>query len=256
VRLRRHGRVRVSSKKECDRAKARAYLGEFRSCAVSRRGRLKKWLNHADLRSSEHGTGNPGTDERCQPSADTLVDDSVAAFSARSSPIALHLGSPAKKGGARREGGHNRRALELTPRREACPRSRRPGRCECPTGELRRQWTGPREKGKTARLGGAESPKKRLVHWGCEGTGRAMAAGGGDGPADLGTRSSADVEDLAAVTDQDLGPESPCLLALSGLGDGGLVRPADTRVALRLQREDGAEPPGARQFRGAYRDSA
>jgi hypothetical protein len=73
---------------------------------VPGRALLKKWLNHADLRSAEHATGNPGPHERCQPSTDTLVGASVAAFRACSSPIALHLSSPAKgrgRGGLRPE---------------------------------------------------------------------------------------------------------------------------------------------------------
>jgi hypothetical protein len=47
------------------------------------------------------------------------------------------------------------------PRREACPRSRRPGCCEFPTGELRRQWIGTREKRKDRRGQGSRNRLKR-----------------------------------------------------------------------------------------------
>jgi hypothetical protein len=50
--------------------------------------------------------------------------------------------------------------------------------------------------------------------------------------------SLADVEDRPAGTSEDLGPELPCPLGLSGLGDGGFVRLADMRVSLRLRLED------------------
>ena len=65
----------------------------------------------------------------------TLVDDSVAAFRARSSPIALHL---TVWGGAAGSV-WNRRALGMRHPGGKLSRSRRPGCCEFPTGEPRRQ---------------------------------------------------------------------------------------------------------------------
>jgi hypothetical protein len=65
----------------------------------------KKWLNPLGWRgrrgveveltfdrlAAEHAVGNPSPHQRRQPSTHTLMDNSVTAFRARSSPIALHL---------------------------------------------------------------------------------------------------------------------------------------------------------------------
>jgi hypothetical protein len=72
-----------------------------------------------------------------QPSTDTLTDDSVAAFRGRPAPIALHL---TVWEGTRREPLTTAAPLGVTPRLETLAIGRRPGRCESPTGEPRRQW--------------------------------------------------------------------------------------------------------------------
>jgi hypothetical protein len=49
---------------------------------------------------------------------------------------------PNRVEGARREGSQPPRPWSDTQAGRLVPRSRRPGCCECPTGQLRRQWTG------------------------------------------------------------------------------------------------------------------